>query len=264
MVIIMRPIAFITLLATLAFVPATNPQSPDTDQSVMATLWYQKSGEMRALCYQAYNLAEIRVRDYLENKDTDVTAAVIFDIDETLVDNSPSEALNILEGKPFTPERWKAWTDKASARALPGALEFCRFLAYNNIEIIYLSNRQNTEVLTTMKNLRDLGFPYADRNHLYLKAETSSKEIRRNIVEQRFTVILLVGDNLADFDQVFEDRSLNLGFNTVDSLRVEFGKKFIILPNPMYGDWTKPLYGSQKNLTPQELADLRRGLLRTE
>lgn len=260
----MRPIIFITMLATLAFVPATDTVSPDTDQSVMATLWYQKSGEMRALYYQAYNLAEMRVRDYLESKDPEARAAVIFDIDETLVDNSPSEALNIIEGKSYSPARWKAWTDKATARALPGALEFCRFLASNNIEVIYLSNRQNSEVLPTMKNLHDLGFPYADRNHLYLKAETSSKEARRNIVEKSFTVILFVGDNLADFDQVFEDRSLNLGFNTVDSLRAEFGKKFIILPNPIYGDWTKPLYGSQKNLTPQELADLRRGLLRTE
>ncbi len=260
----MRLLVIITLFATLAFVPATNTQSPDTDQSVMATLWYQQSGEMRALCYQAFNLAEMRVREFLENRDPDARAAVIMDIDETLIDNSPSEALNTIEGQPYTPGRWKAWTDKASARALPGALEFCRFLAYNDIEPIYLSNRQNTEVLSTMKNLRNLGFPYADRNHLYLRAETSSKEFRRNIVEERATVILLVGDNLADFDQVFEDRSVNLGFNTVDSLRAEFGKKFIILPNPMYGDWTKPLYSSKKNLTPQELADLRRGLLRTE
>ena len=254
----------ITLLATLAFAPATSTQSPDTDQSVMATLWYQKSAEMRALYYQAYNLAELRVREYLSNPGGESRPAVIFDIDETLLDNSPSEALNILEGKPFTSGRWKAWTDKASAQALPGAAEFCRFLDANGVEVLYLSNRSLNETVATLKNLQEQGFPQADSSHLFLKGKVSGKEPRRNVIESRYSVILLVGDNLGDFDEVFDDRSVNLGFNPVDSLRAEFGKKFILLPNPMYGNWTQPLYGSMKNLTPQELADLRRGLLRTE
>jgi len=262
--IMRRFTVILLLLSSLAFVPGTVSQTPDTDQSVMATLWYQKSGELRALCYQAYNLAEMRVNEYLSHPDSGAQPAVIFDIDETLLDNSPSEALNIIEGKPYTSDRWKAWTDRASARALPGAVDFCRFLARNDVELIYLSNRSNTEILTTMKNLQDLNFPYADRNHLYMKAETSDKESRRNIIEKKYNVILLVGDNLADFDEIFENRSVNLGFHAVDSLREEFGKKFIILPNPMYGGWTKPLYGSQKGFSSQELADLRRGLLRTE
>ena len=99
---------------------------------------------------------------------------------------------------------------------------------------------------TTLLNLQKWNFPFADRNHLYLKSNTSSKEVRRNIIEKQFNVILLVGDNLSDFDQVFEDRSVNFGYNTVDSLRLEIGKKFIILPNPMYGDWVKPLVGEGK------------------
>ena len=75
--------------------------------------------------------------------------------------------------------------------------------------------------------------------------------MRRNIIKNQYDVVLLVGDNLADFDQVFEDRTVNFGFHTVDSLRTEFGKKFIVLPNPMYGDWTKPLTGDRKIwLTP--------------
>ena len=66
------------------------------------------------------------------------------------------------------------------------------------------------------------------------------------MIQKQYNVIMLVGDNLSAFDQVFEDRSVNFGFGTVDSLRVEFGKKFIVLPNPVYGDWTKPLTGERK------------------
>ena len=105
----------------------------------------------------------------------------------------------------------------------------------------------NTEAAATVQNLQKWYFPYADRNHLYLKSDTSSKEFRRNIIEKQYNVILLVGDNLSDFDQIFEDRSVNFGYNTVDSLRYDFGKKFIILPNPIYGDWTKPLTGERKS-----------------
>ncbi|MCX6225442.1 MAG: hypothetical protein NTV01_11955 [Bacteroidia bacterium] len=80
-----------------------------------------------------------------------------------------------------------------------------------------------------------------------MKSDTSSKEFRRNVIEKQFNVIMLVGDNLSDLDQVFENRSVNFGYNTVDSLRFVLGKKFIIQPKPMYGDWTKPLTGELKS-----------------
>lgn len=236
------------LAAGLILCTSSVPSGAQTipDQSITAVLWFQRSAEYRALCYQAYNLAGLRVKEYLASPDQDKQAAVIFDIDETLLDNSPSEALNIRDGKTFNPERWRAWTNLASAAAIPGSLEFCLFLARNDIQVFYVSNRQDSEADVTLKNLQKWNFPNADRNHLYLKSDISGKEIRRNIIEHQYNVILLVGDNLSDFDQPFEDRSLNFGYNAVDSLRTEFGKKFILLPNPMYGDWTRPLSGERK------------------
>ncbi|TSA35959.1 MAG: 5'-nucleotidase, lipoprotein e(P4) family [Porphyromonadaceae bacterium] len=240
---------FISFHVLLLMLLSTQPSIGQTipDQSVTAVLWFQRSAEYRALCYQAYNLAELRAKEYLVNPDMEKQAAVIFDIDETLLDNSPSEALNIIDDKTYSQERWKVWSDLASAAAIPGSLDFCHFLARNDIQVIYVSNRQNTESMATLQNLQKWNFPYADRNHLYLKSDASSKEFRRNVIEKQYNVILLVGDNLSDFDLVFEDRSVNFGYKTVDSLRFELGKKFIILPNPMYGDWTKPLTGERKS-----------------
>lgn len=248
--LIMRQIPIKTvLLATIAFVllpaPALRAQSIP-DQSITAVLWFQRSAEYRSLCYQAYNLAELRVKEYLAHPDTEKPAAVIFDIDETLLDNSPQEAQNILDGNAFSSAKWKAWSDQASAAAIPGSLDFCRFLEKNNISVIYISNRLESESQATLLNLRKWNFPDADSNHLFLKSTASSKEIRRNIVENQYNVIMLVGDNLSDFDQIFENRSAQFGYGAVDSLRTEFGKKFIVLPNPMYGDWTMPLTGDRK------------------
>jgi len=234
------------VLLLLLMSPRPSAAQAIPDQSVTAVLWFQRSAEYRALCYQAYNLAELRVKEYLAHPEPGKPAAVIFDIDETLLDNSPQEAQNITEKIPFTQERWKAWTDQASAAAIPGSLDFCRFLASNNIQVIYLSNRLTGESTATLMNLRKWNFPFADSSHLYLKSNTSSKELRRNIIENQYNVIMLVGDNLSDFDQVFENRMVNFGYHAVDSLRSDLGRKFIILPNPMYGDWTKPLTGERK------------------
>jgi 5'-nucleotidase (lipoprotein e(P4) family) len=235
----------VAVILMIGSVPAISQANPD--QSVTAVLWFQRSAEYRALCYQAYNLAEFRVREYLAQPDREKPAAVIFDIDETLLDNSPAEALNILDGSGFTPARWKTWSDMASAVVIPGSLDFCNFLARNDIRVIYVSNRLKTETAATLQNLQKWNFPFADTSHLYLKTDASSKEIRRKSVEKQYHVILLVGDNLSDFDQVLEDRRIDFGYKAVDSLRADFGKKFIVLPNPMYGDWTKPLTGVRKS-----------------
>ena len=233
-------------IALLLLLPPVLKAQPIPDQSVTAVLWFQRSAEYRSLCYQAYNLAELRVKEYLVHPDTKKQAAVIFDIDETLLDNSPQEAQNILDGNAFSSSKWKAWSDQASAAAIPGSLDFCRFLQKNNIRVIYISNRLESEAQATLLNLRKWNFPDADSNHLFLKSTVSSKKIRRNLVENQYNVIMLVGDNLSDFDQIFENRSAHFGYGAVDSLKMEFGKKFIVLPNPMYGDWTKPLTGDRK------------------
>ncbi len=241
------PAFILMVFLALQLVPQQLLAQSNPEQNVTAVLWFQRSAEYRALCYQAFNLAELRIKEYLPKLDREKHPVVIFDIDETLLDNSPQEALNIAEGKSYSPEAWTAWTEKASAEAVPGAVEFVRFLAQNEIEPIYLSNRMGAEGTMTLLNLQNCNFPYADRNHLYLKSDTSSKEFRRSMIEKQHEVVMLVGDNLSDFDMVFEDRSVNFGYKTVDSLRADIGRKFIILPNPMYGDWTKPLTGDRKS-----------------
>jgi 5'-nucleotidase (lipoprotein e(P4) family) len=257
----MRIVVTFSILVSLVFCPANRVPSPVTDQSVMATLWYQKSAEMRALSYQAFNLAEMRVEQYLAAPSGTLAPAVVFDIDETLLDNSPSEARNIMEGKLYSPARWQEWTSTASAKALPGSVEFCKFLEFNGIKIFYLSNRDTSDLLPTIQNMKDLGFPSTQPEQYLLRTVKSGKEDRRKVIRKNHEIILLVGDNLGDFSDLFEDRSQQYGFGAVDSLRREFGKRFIVLPNPMYGDWTKPLSQSAPSLRPAKAAAHRRSQL---
>ncbi len=232
--------------------------APDSEQLVMATLWFQQSAEARALFYQAYNTAELRVRWALDTLPAEMHKAVVVDIDETILDNSPSEGLNIKEGQRYTEERWKTWTANAEAKALPGSLEFANYLENNGVELFYISNRSIDELEPTLENLQKLNFPYADREHILLKTDESSKKSRRAQVLHEYHIICLLGDNLNDFSEFFEDRSELLGFPKVDAQRDEFGKRFIVTPNPLYGSWSKPIYGSTSAMSPAEIAKKRR------
>jgi predicted secreted acid phosphatase len=51
-----------------------------------------------------------------------------------------------------------------------------------------------------------------------------------------------MGDNLDDFSDMFEKKSVSDRFFEVDKLKDIWGKKFIVLPNAMYGTWESAVY----------------------
>lgn len=238
---------------------SSDKKKPGYDHLIMATLWYQKSAEMKACSYQVYNLARFRL---IENKnlcaEKSKPFAVVLDIDETVLDNSPFEANCVLKGAGYSKESWMEWTRQANADALPGAVEFTIFARSEGIEVIYISNRRTEEMKATIDNMTALGFANADSSHLLLRTAESSKKARRENVFEKYTVLLSIGDNLADFSEIFESRNSNLGFGLVDSLKADFGTKYLIIPNPMYGEWENALYGYDFSLSESARDSLRR------
>ena len=55
--------------------------------------------------------------------------AIIVDIDETMLDNSPYQARLIRDRKSFDDFSWNEWVQERAARPMPGALEFARAAA---------------------------------------------------------------------------------------------------------------------------------------
>jgi len=211
---------------------------PETqDQLILATLWYQQSAEMKALYYQCFRNAEIALSENLAWSDKARPAAVVLDIDETVLDNSPYQAWQVIENKPFTDQDWTRWVNMAQAEPLPGALGFTRYADSLGVEVFYVSNRTVADMTPTITNLRALGFPDADTTHILLKQGSSSKTERRALIEKNYEILLLIGDNLADHSGAYERRGPDLGFARVETDREMFGTRYIILPNPMYGNW---------------------------
>ena len=252
-------IILLLFVATLASCSSTveKKEAISTQENLTyATIWFQRSPEMKALYYQGYNLAKLRVTEFAKHK-TNKPKAVVVDIDETMLDNSPFEAQQIIESKGFTPEMWKRWSDHASAKALPGAVEFTRYCDSLGVAILYISNRGVEEVEKTLKNLDSLGFAFATKDYLFFKEKVSSKKIRRDKASEKYEIIMLIGDNLNDLSEVFENRGEDWGTSVVEQNKKEFGNRFIVLPNPMYGEWEKNIYKGAKDMTPEQRRELR-------
>jgi len=223
-------------------VPATGAAVTDSqDQLLLATIWYQKSAEMRALYYQCFANAKSALVKNLAVAQGDKIPAIVLDIDETVLDNSPFQGWQVLENKSFNEESWTRWVELASAAALPGAVDFTRFADSLGVAVFYVSNRKTTDLGPTLENMKRYGFPGADSSHTLLKEGESSKVPRRSRIESTHEILLLVGDNLADLDAVFEKRGSDHGFSDTDRMRGMFGTRYIVLPNPMYGTWLSEL-----------------------
>ncbi|MCX2586023.1 MULTISPECIES: 5'-nucleotidase, lipoprotein e(P4) family [unclassified Pedobacter] len=249
------------ILLILTFVSSfANAQSPARDYT-NAVLWQQTSGEYRALCFQAYNFARLSLKEALWADTSKKPNCIIVDIDETVLDNSPFQGHEIKKGLSYDAADWTQWTSLARADTVPGALAFLKFAAAKNIETFYLSNRDEKDYAATLKNLQAFGFPYANDAHLLVAKGTSNKEPRRQKIAETHNILMLCGDNLSDFSNIFYRENKNT-FEQVNENQNLFGIKYIVLPNPMYGDWEKPLYQGEKP-SDQEKAKQRLGRLKS-
>lgn len=230
--------------------PKENKDTVNMQHLIMAVLFHQQAAELKAIYYQTFNWAKRVLAEDIKDKSIKQKRAIILDIDETVLDNSPFEAVCIKNQSTY-PVCWEEWVNQASAKAIPGAIDFLNHAASNDVEIFYVSNRKVHLKEATIKNLKQQGFPYADDSHVLLREKENSKENRRLSIAKDYHIVMLFGDNLADFTNAFDDKTSQQRDKATDSLKNVFGEKFIILPNAMYGDWENALFGNKK-LKPEE------------
>lgn len=221
------------------------------DGKIFASAYQQRSAEYRALCYQAFNIAHVRIEQFNRER-SPKPKAIMTDIDETILNNSPYEVHQLLQGKDYDDDSWNQWTSMGIADTMPGALHFFQFASASGIEIFYVTNRGEREREGTLKNLKKFNFPNADNNHLMLRQNTSSKEERKNSIAATHTIVMLMGDNMNDFSFLFEKKTSDERDKIADDFSTEFGNRFIVFPNPVYGDWESSLYNYNYSLTPAQ------------
>ena len=226
------------------------PVTADNEYQVSAVLYMQKAAEYRALAYQAFNAAQMSLDADFDKKnlkqlpkaERKMPRAVVVDIDETVLDNSPAQAFNVRNRLPFDLKNWYAWGEMRKAKAIPGAVDFLNYASRKGVKVFYVSNRDEVQKQATIDNLKSVGFPDATFETVQLRQKDSTKEPRRQAIEEKYRIVLLIGDNLDDLSNVYEKKSVDARFAEVDKTREMFGHKYIVLPNAMYGTWESAIY----------------------
>lgn len=231
------------------------------DGKLWSSLFQQRAAEYQALCLQAFNIARLRT-DQALLQPAAKPRAIITDVDETFLDNSPYAVHQALAGKDYEAASWYEWTAKAMADTLTGGLGFFSYAASKGIEIFYVTNREEPDRAGTLANLQRFHFPYADNQHLVLRKDISSKEPRRQEIARNYEIILLLGDNLADFSSLFDKKTEAERAQNVQALATEFGKKFIVLPNANYGGWEDAIYLNKRDWSPAQKDSLIKAALK--
>ena len=266
-------ISFGLILVSLVssyFGTKTNAQQVSAQQSgkseleyqVSAVLYMQKAAEYRALCLQAFNWAKTTLDIDHKNKkklpkaERKKPRAVVVDIDETMLDNSPAQAYGIKNNVGFNLDNWYKWGEMRKAKAIPGAVDFANYAKAQGVRIFYISNRDAVQKEATIDNLKAVGFPDISAENILLRDKVSNKDERRALVAQKYRTVIFLGDNLNDFTSLFEKKSVEERFTEVEKAKKLFGTKFIILPNAMYGDWENAIYEYQR-LTEAQKAEKR-------
>ena len=257
-------LAFLIAACTTARQTAPVPNSTNltANGKLFAAVFQQRAAEYRALCYQAFNFAHLSLDGALKQPHSK-PLAIVTDIDETVLDNSPYDVKRSLLGKDYEQKSWEEWTALAKADTVPGARAFLKYASSKGVKIFYLTNRAESERKGTLANLVQMDFPDAVTEQLILKGAVSSKEPRRQAISNSYEIVMLMGDNLADFSDLFDKKTSDERLQNTSVSAAEFGRKFIVLPNPVYGDWENSLYKYRYDLTPIQKDSVLKSVLKS-
>ncbi len=244
--------------------PAADAKPTGAHDNLNAVAWVQTSVEYRAITTQTFRAAadhldvalkeknwDALVPDERGNAATGLKPAVVMDVDETVLDNSPYQARLIRDGKEYDEISWDQWVAEKKAKPLPGVVDFAKAAAEKGVTILYISNRAVHLKEATLANLREAGLPVAD-DSVFLGLGTvlegceqngSEKNCRRRLAGQKYRVLMQFGDQIGDFVQV-EANTRDGRQALFDEYDDWFGERWWMLPNPTYGSWEPALFNN--------------------
>jgi 5'-nucleotidase (lipoprotein e(P4) family) len=235
--------AFLIVLAGAGCRTAGSASAPVAAVASPATYspaihWVRSSAEYRAATLQAYRMATPRIEVAAATMPPG-TWAVSLDADETVLDNSEYVMDRAAAGLGYSDESWGEWVARRAAGAVPGSAAFLRRVKEMGGAIVIVTNRSEAECPDTEENFRALELPF-DAILCRPDDGTGEKEGRYDSVVNGtarpglgpLEIVLWVGDNILDFPQMRQDAR-----TAGEDAFSEFGGRFIIIPNPMYGSW---------------------------
>ncbi len=230
-------------LAALCILAISTPRwgSAETVTLPNDISWVYAADTYRGCVQQAYLNAANRLKVLAEGKEAG-TWCVVLDADETIISNVTFQAELAAKGEGYSKDAWNAWCQRMEATALPGAIEFLNEVKKLGGKVIIVTNRQAPLGEPTVKNLEKVGIPFDlcllregvykdDRTKTQRRGDIEKGTVKNLPLGKRFPpleILMLAGDQTHD---LYEDE-------TFDQVKARYGKDLIVIPNPMYGDWT--------------------------
>jgi len=274
-----------TLAPADAPAPAASPAAAQpasaANDNLNAVLWMQASAEYPAATTTVYRAAADKLDVALKEKNWDalvtsergnaatgLPAAVIMDVDETVLDNSPYQARLVKQGTEYDEVTWDAWVAEKKAKAVPGVVDFAKAANAKGVTILYLSNRAVHLKDATIANLKAVGMPVKD-DSVFLGLGTvvegceqngSEKDCRRRLAGQQYRVLMQFGDQLGDFVQVTANTREGRA-QLLEEYGDWFGERWFMLPNPSYGSWEPATFNNDWSQPKEARREAKRAAL---
>ncbi len=230
------------LLTALALATCGRPAGPASSAPALrdpsAVHWARTAAEHTAVFEQTYLWIGDRVATSAQGRARG-TWAVILDADETVLDNSEYQLRRARLGLGYSPESWNEWVREEAAPALPGAVAFLRRVQELGGRVAIVTNRDEAVCEATRRNLLASGLQV---DVVLCRQDEGGKKNRFRAVANGQTpvrlppldVVAWVGDNIEDFPGGSQHLR---GADPLDL--ADFGVRFFLLPNAMYGSWER-------------------------
>ncbi|HOP48931.1 MAG TPA: HAD family acid phosphatase [Desulfobacteraceae bacterium] len=256
---ILIPIVAIMFLISACATPGNS--------NLNSLLWMQTSSEYKASCLQTYNTAKKNIDAALNDRGwtaaleqngefLSLPAAVVMDIDDTVLDSAKFQAKLINDGVNWSETAWDEWVAFKNAPPVPGAVDFIQAINEKKIEVFFITNRECRQrekgkckcpqEQDTIDNLVKVGISGVNPENVLLQNEqpewSSDKKSRREFITARYRVLMLFGDDLGDFLPNVKKNITPLQRDAlVHKNEIKWGIKWYMLSNPVYGSWLKIL-----------------------
>lgn len=259
-----RALATVAALFVLAACAAGPTEVREND---LAHAWVKHSSDYEALTRQAYGVAKRDLQRFVADTSwtampgqsgaEDLPPAVILDVDETVINNVDFQ---LAFEQPFTDRKLEMWDRQHVAKPVPGVVEFISAAREAGVTVFFLTNRpcekypDEDEVCpqkqTVVEGIRELGIP-VEPEFVSLALERpewrGEKLVRREHIARDHRVIMLIGDDFADFVPCARNsyyppctEPATRASRAADVRKYEkyWGNGWYILPGPMHGSWT--------------------------
>lgn len=249
-------------LATPAFadVPNTTPDNatcvpgnPTSSDNYKAVKWYRDSAERVAQYNQTFSIGQEKIAQKVKkDKLKKGQWGVIFDIDDTVLDNSQYEKDHVYSCDHFTPTTFYAFTESEISTATPGSVKLTCSIQKMGGKVVFVTNRDGTfdskVQQATVDNLKAVGLCFdsvvfsngekdSNKTPRFMSIAAGNYEsiIATNKQLKPMKVIAYFGDNIQDFPNIKQSQAIKESPDS--SFYDKFGQEYFSLPNPRYGSW---------------------------